>query len=64
MIHSFDPENLSLPKYSSNYKEKNAGAYSHLAGGMKDDITNSSTDVKSSNLHWMLGLRHYKSSAH
>ena len=40
VIHAFDPENLSLPKYSSNYQEKNAGAYSHLAGGRKDDITN------------------------
>ena len=40
VIHSFDPDNLSLPKYSNKYAEKNAGAYSHLAGGMKDDITN------------------------
>ena len=34
LIHAFDPTNISMPKYSSNYKnEKNASAIRHLLGG-------------------------------
>ena len=58
-IHSFDPSNLSLPRYSSKYAEKNAAVYSHLAGGHKDVISNNQANQKSSDLHWMLGLRHH-----
>ena len=62
LIHAFDPSNLSMPKYSSNYKnEKNASAIRHLLGGRQDPgvIRVNSVDLKSSNLHWMLGLRDY-----
>lgn len=34
LIAAYDPSNLSMPKYSSNYKnEKNASAIRHLLGG-------------------------------
>mgnify|MGYP006103511489 CR=1 FL=1 len=62
LIHAFDPTNLSMPKYSSNYKnEKNASAIRHLLGGRQDPgvVRVNSVDLKSSNLHWMLGLRDY-----
>ena len=61
LIHAFDPSNLSMPKYSSNYNEKNASAIRHLLGGRQDPgvIRVNSVDLKNSNLHWMLGLRDY-----
>ena len=62
LIHAFDPTNISMPKYSSNYKnEKNASAIRHLLGGRQDPgaARVNSVDLKSSNLHWMLGLRDY-----
>lgn len=38
LIHSFDPTNISMPKYSSNYKNgKNASAIRHLLGGRRGD---------------------------
>lgn len=38
LIHSFDPNHISMPKYSSKYKnEKNAGAIRHLLGGRRGD---------------------------
>ena len=34
LIHAFDPQNLSMPKYSSKYQnEHNVGAVRHLLGG-------------------------------
>ena len=34
LIAAYDPSNISMPKYSSNYKnEKNASAIRHLLGG-------------------------------
>ena len=38
LIHSFDPTHISMPKYSSKYKnEKNASAIRHLLGGRRGD---------------------------
>ena len=37
--------------------EKNAGAIRHLLGG-RGQINNN--DIRSSNVHWQLGLRNYK----
>jgi hypothetical protein len=61
LTHSFDPLNVALPKYSSKYKNgNNAGAIRHLLGGRQDPGARvNSIDLKSSNLHWILGLRYY-----
>ena len=38
LIHSFDPTHVSLPAYSSKYKnESNAAAIRHLIGGRRRD---------------------------
>jgi hypothetical protein len=40
MIFAIDPNNLSMPKYSSKYhNEKNAAAFRHLLGGRVDGVT-------------------------
>ena len=57
-IHAFDPNNVSMPDYSSKYKnEQNAGVVRHLLGGT--GCLNQS-DIRSSTVHWQLGLRAYK----
>ena len=61
-IHAaFDPQNMAMPQYSSKYaNESNVGAFRHLAGGRQESgYTGNSADLKSSNLHWMMGLRSY-----
>ena len=60
-IHAFDGNHMSMPKYSSKYKnEPNAAAMRHLLGGkvVNGEGINQS-DLRSSNLHWAMGLRYY-----
>ena len=60
-IHAFDGNHLSMPSYSLKYKnEANAGAMRHLLGGkvINGEGINQS-DIRSSNLHWAMGLRYY-----
>jgi hypothetical protein len=59
--HAFDGNHISMPKYSMKYKnESNAGAMRHLLGGkiINGEGVNQS-DLRSSNLHWAMGLRYY-----
>ena len=49
-IHSFDPQNFSMPKYSTKYLNgSNAGAVRHLLGGVGCP---DGRDIRSSNIHW------------
>lgn len=53
---------MAMPKYSSKYaNESNVAVYRHLAGGRQESgYIGNSSDLKSSNLHWIMGLRGYK----
>lgn len=60
-IHAFDGNHLSMPQYSLKYKnEPNAAAMRHLLGGkvVNGEGVNQN-DLRSSNLHWAMGLRYY-----
>ena len=54
-VHSFEPSNMSMPKYEDKYRnEKNAAAVRHLLGGKIDALENPSSkvDIRSSHIHW------------
>ena len=51
-----------MPKYSLKHKnDSNAAAYRHMLGGRMDPTAGPSNqkDLRSSDLHWALGLRYY-----
>ena len=57
-IHAFDPSNASMPEYSLKYKnEPNVGTVRHLLGGTG---CINQQDIRSSTVHWQLGLRAYE----